>query len=970
MISRRNVRATGPQEQPRMFALNYSKGVDITKPPTDNSTVLNATNLYINQDGSLTLRKPLKHLFTAEPDWLGFDYLHDRNSKIYWSEDFIQLMPNSATSVVFKILNYEGTYETFEASQITSGTFEISADSPPVVLRLNDTTIVGNVRVNLSKFSETLLNPTLYESVDVYLPRYLKIYEETEGAWTIEVVSPEPNLLQAVEGEIALNPNLTLDNPMALRDSYENSVPSISGILAYTKSTVKMDETVYDPSDVVAVSKTVNQTLPRVMGPSTTTTTATLDVLGDTALADLVTVTARLEGTEGNSEVDVKRITGDVQLDVTSSIFEEHPEASVAVVLRTVCTLFVKISQNTVEYTKVLREDVYEDSVTLTKDYQSEEFWHSKFEDYRLNAITSYISGRAQFNITATVRIRDAEDLPATVAELTESVKITKYSPVGTFARNEVSLAFLKAFCRFPFTSGSYYAAWFRSFDNLDWSPIGNYPNGIQVRELDANWSPNSDDDNPAASDYVTRTYYPMRGTSELDELYASNGLLNRVDFLELPVGQIYIDAAIYKFRIIAVSEVVEGDVEYAEDVSGTQYRIDAVVDESQYTPAMSSKTELLTTDLGNSVLGKKLYYKKAIYSYGDPSFKTNILVSDTGSFITPTYNIIDVETSGASEVNCMLAWRDYLVSATDYSINLHVKQSEGYSSKVVSTSVGIPEEDSACCKAILNGILFKSGAKIYQMVPNVYSGDDTVLNMRVISNPVETYLEEWYLEDAKPFAIATESEYILMLPRQLDTLCLRYEYTAGTWAVMVYPVVLNRYWIEDVSHIHVFGYRGGESYVGYEEWLLDSDIRCPYDEVGSNKVYIPFELDSGQKTDGISNRKQFVESKFVFATEDDAEVFPMELTVAIDGDPHVTTIDVSTDAPFLKSNQTAGVAGTTFRLTNDTEVVGNSESGILRQLVVRYSGKGHAIRHILTGIAHSNFKLYETYVKYKPLKR
>ena len=126
----------------------------------------------------------------------------------------------------------------------------------------------------------------------------------------------------------------------------------------------------------------------------------------------------------------------------------------------------------------------------------------------------------------------------------------------------------------------------------------------------------------------------------------------------------------------------------------------------------------------------------------------------------------------------------------------------------------------------------------------------------------------------------------------------------------------------------------------------------------------IPFIWDTGQKTDSISDYRQFVESKFAFATLDEADSFPFTLHVAIDGDPHVTTIDVSTDAPFWKTAESKGVANTAFRLGNDSPATGAFNT--LRQLVVRYSGKGKSIRHIIEGESSHNFKLYETYVRYK----
>jgi hypothetical protein len=126
----------------------------------------------------------------------------------------------------------------------------------------------------------------------------------------------------------------------------------------------------------------------------------------------------------------------------------------------------------------------------------------------------------------------------------------------------------------------------------------------------------------------------------------------------------------------------------------------------------------------------------------------------------------------------------------------------------------------------------------------------------------------------------------------------------------------------------------------------------------------INFEIDFGQKTDTVMTTKQFVESKLVFATLHSDDTFPMKLTVHVDGDPNVTVRDLTTDAAFYKNEEVGGVLNTTFSgLSNETDTFNT-----LRQIVVRYSGKGKSVRHILSGQSFRNFKMYEAYVRYKLL--
>jgi hypothetical protein len=294
----------------------------------------------------------------------------------------------------------------------------------------------------------------------------------------------------------------------------------------------------------------------------------------------------------------------------------------------------------------------------------------------------------------------------------------------------------------------------------------------------------------------------------------------------------------------------------------------------------------------------------------------------------------------------------------------LHTPQDNGFLTKTVTTSLGIPKEDSNCCVPVLNGVIVKSNSKIYLIYPNAYAGTDSVLNLAPISQPVEEYLQDFEdFSEEKPFAFSTESEYILMLPYTEKTICLRYNYTTRIWCMCEYPVRLYDYRINNVEDVRLYGVLTDGRYAEFE---FDSDSEVYADIIGATEVPIEFEWDSGQKTDNIATRKQFTESKIVFSTEDEVENFPMELIVAVDGDPNITRIDVRTDAPLIKTTESVGVLGTNLRLSEDFSDPNVSKSGLIRQLIVRYSGRGRSVRHILRGTAKSPFRMYEAYVRYK----
>ena len=409
-----------------------------------------------------------------------------------------------------------------------------------------------------------------------------------------------------------------------------------------------------------------------------------------------------------------------------------------------------------------------------------------------------------------------------------------------------------------------------------------------------------------------------------------------------------------------------------------------------EYFISIQDKNEILKTELGNSTLGNKLYYKKSIYSYGIEEFKNNILVSDTDSFITPLFNIIDLESNSNNIINVLISWRDYLISATDDNLYLISRNSQGFFSKIINTFIGIPKQDRKTCKAILNGIIFKSGLKLFIIEPNPYSTNETILNITEITKPVKNLISETKYD---PFAFTTEEAYYLFLPYENYTTCVKYEYARKIWTFYKYPVTLIDYKINNVESITLLGLNGYEYYFEKElEEVISPPIKydpelipyCDYIdhyptelidhlEISVNlpphintQKFVPIEffLDTGQKTTEINSPKQFVETKIMLGTIENRDFIDMKLDIQIDGMPYKTTIDANTDSTIWK-NQLSDV-GTLNTIFNTT---GQSNYNLLKQGIFRYSGKGKSIRHIIHGSSKYKFKVFATYYRYKNLR-
>ena len=608
--------------------------------------------------------------------------------------------------------------------------------------------------------------------------------------------------------------------------------------------------------------------------------------------------------------------------------------------------------------------------------------WEFSFDTSSVNATVNVVYWDT---ITTSSSNGNESNSSLRVADLTESTKRLRYRATSTISKEDAGTAIVKAFIGVPPTSNDVYCSWRYTLDGISWR--------------DAWYNPANDEDGSGPDIGVLveePSYTPIesvsKDTSELPKLKYNYRLLNatdssdkvadRVDCLKLAdysakVGADLLNATAFKFKMCALDVPEEGDP-----------KILAQFGELVYQMPYGTRTEFEQSPFANSATGLKTYSGGRIFSYGN-SFKSNILYTYSGEFTTPIYNTITLNATSTESVTAVVPWRDYVVSATSDAMYLSTKSEYGFFTKTATTAVGVPMPDRLCCISVLNGIIFKSGPKIYQLYPDTYSSDDTVLNVFELSKPIASLLDP-FANCNGAFAFCTNTEYVLMLPNESTTHCFRYNLSNSSWTYCTYPVPVTSYHMNNVDDVLLYantasglvctyrfdatlsqGLPYGDA-IGFDasEGLTSADVDALLDTYYTNNtvsksiVPIGFELDTGQKTDTISTTKQFVESKLVFATEHGDDSFPMQLVVHIDGDPHIVTKDISTDASFWKDNGVSGVLNTTFNGLSPTSDSFNT----LRQLVVRYSGKGKSVRHILTGESLCNFKLYETYIRYKLL--
>lgn len=1066
MINRRTVRPSRGVEKLQQLCLNSSAGVDCTTPHNDVKSVYMSKNLINNADGSLSLRKPIvlrqqwhKDVLKAIPT--GVDDI-SLNIVAEAGKSSFCIQSASGESYTFKLIwrDRDDVERTVVCGPVPTGTISVYNDvidfTNAVPIRLgNGTVVLGNCLVNLftnymtspnTGVSANLCDKSLYPASDgkCYRPRYVQIEYapettlQTAPMWNVRIVSPEVNEYLVTENRVYHDQNTLLDNPFAVRDTYNAATAAVKTIRAYVKSDVVNGHTV-PVINTTASSSTLSHA---IASPTLSNSSNKLTILNNVNYAG--TSVNFYNYTFGNSaDKDVVALNDwNVNLHASASktslsIIESGNETLFTSRIRLTMPIGITGTQREASYTRgdlfwigntTGPTDDWLDVLEIVLSVKSKNnefvktFSKSSFLGYEIpkSVATNKFKTTGDIRIDAYFNVSEKTELISilkenpvveitlkfknftvfvmpytntdsfetlTVRGLTESTTDVRYRAVVT-TPSDVSAVVLKAFMSLPKDTSTLYCSWRYSTDGVSWAPVLNFyetAGTVNVKEPSA--APIESVESDVTESEIEYTYRPL-GRPSSDELCLNRGdciyLSHKEDDFE------YWNGALFKFKVCAL------------DTSGSTPKITATYGEEIYVLPIRADFEAEEADTGNTAFGDKRYLNKRLFSFGDSSFKNNVFYSYPGEFTTPLTNAISLTSSADDVVTSVSAWRNYIISTTPHAIYLSTPAENGYFTKTVNTAIGVPVLDKRCVSTVPTGVVFKSGAKIYILYPNAYASDDTFMNVTDISKQVSHILEDYtYNATYSPFSFTTSSEYVLMLPTQDKTLSLKYDLNAHRWNVSEYPTVFTDVRVVSLDDIRLYGITRVANDECICEYVYDADLRThpdfaeaynealpygdivyyvdslhPYASVADivsalredfsiatyklEHVPIEFELDTGQKTDTILTTKQFVETKLVVATLHKFDAFPMQVLVHVDGTPNVVTRDISTDAPFWKNDSDVGVL--------NTNVYGNDTFNTLRQLVLRYSGKGKSVRHVITGRGLCNFKLYETYIRYKLL--
>ena len=1004
-----------------------SKGINVLANPMEAQNVVDIVNFDVEDDGGVRIRKPIiathnytdiivKYIIKHEGLEIIEDaysqvekriqiikviYLYDKITRLVLYKDTLyegyaqygfcfldqndmfqpQIYMYTSYNGVDFVFNNETNLEYSESAVSTMQTVWLSTDffnlDNVTYVNLNTTTILGNCTVDITKpqFNTTngLYDPTVIsEEYAKNTPRYLQIsYLSTNKVWCVKIINPEMNIVsseQLSDGTVTptIKYNTTLDNNYAIRDEYNKSSVAVKTIIPYiyaeltngqiSPKIVQKDDTIINVSneDESDFGVPVNTS---ESGASTVKTVyhtleTNYEYLGKTYKIkieielsisyDTGTDFEYIEIHDVNlyyiTPLNASTITPDIKFSVT--VMANDP---------TVRPL------TSVTYTLVNDGNVpiLEDTTGKILGYRCNYKHLQGSNSFEHGAGLPYDSGiacRTSFN--GTLGVTSTECLNRPVKYLTERPIDTSegFVPVLTFSKNTDSdnlIICFKAFMKFvDFNNLKYYAVWERTFDGVAWEQVFGTvgTQGIFIKKLKQDSTEN----------YDVFQAQQICATSELDSIGAVNV---RPDILVQELSNI--TPCTYRITIYTINRAKGNGSE------SSPYEIDLTLAQYSYELKFSEEYEYAySTEQVHTSNGNKLYWKKRIYSYGISEFNNIIYPTDVDSFITPIQNAIDLDASSSTVVTALIPWRDYLVAATSNAMYLITPVDGGYTAKIINTAVGIPEEDSQTCKAILNGIIFKSGSKVYSLFPNMYSGTDNVLNLSEMSKPIDGLIPNTYT-DYSCFAFTTERYYYLFIPvSKGETLCFKYNFNSRTWVKHSYPICIKDYTLLGFDDIRIFD-ESKEYLFECDDFRKYADISKPYGDILTKDTVNPidFRLDSGQKTDNISTDKQFVETKLIASLTNNENIIPLDIDIYIDGNKFPFKIDLTTDGTFVKDAIKDII---TLNATVDSNSV--ELQNVLKQLFLRYSGKGKSIRHIISGKSMCDFKLYEIYYRYKTL--
>lgn len=878
----------------------------------------------------------------------------------------------------------------------------------------------------------------------VVRPRYLNLNKstvDTVDTWYIQVSPSNTSELEASDAGYVHPLNTSTDDMYSLQDPSASTVPYALGIVPYVPTTLRADGAVFvssedapigsPPPQLSGVTHVHDGSLVKLESGVNNKFDEDFAGTSDGSAQVSFTIVPYAKATAFTDEtgaIDCEmKVTVSVQLAISTRdklLDEGYSHIDIRSVFCTV-NLIYKVGSatgllldNAMKYSlpqyhidlnspSIVGDKYVTFTICSTEPVSNSHFIQKYGMSKGFQVTTIYLKAGLSWEVGYTHTV---EQVPLDVHSFTKSLKKTRFRGINS-APNELEFPIVfKAFCNIPETKNAgVYATWLYTTDGITWKSI--FSNTAQKHS-----------DGTSYVDYTFEGAVNLSGRSEdpisdvalpnLTEEEKEEAASRKYDYFYLPFEKTgwrfdsnkesYVkvdDTSKTEFRVdvLKISKnffkkvFTNATFRFKIVLADDAHNIVATYSQHDYTLMHTLEGEIWHSDFGNSALGEKLYFNKKIFSYGDVSFGANVFVTNAGELVTPFANTIDVSAAEDSTITTVVPWKDYLFISTPQALYLASQVENGYLTKTVNASIGVPIADCKCAVPTLNGVLFKSESKVYLMYPNLYAGDDSIANITTVSDPIGALLEECASNANVSFAFGTESEYVLMLSdTDSNTTCFKYNYNTKRWNCTRYPISVESCFTHSLTDVRLFG----KNSVGdYCEYYFDKTFKEAY-EIELNGVRygdilseskagivadvqtyllgdasaitvtpIAFELDTGQKSDQILTKKQFVETKIVLSTDSHAPAIDMQCTVHVGGNASIVVKDVSTDSAFWKK-ETGGMV-----LNTSGTGFGNADAkNVLRQIVLRYSGKGNSIRHIITGKSLSNFSLYETYVRYKLL--
>lgn len=1072
---------------------NIADGIMTNVPITNNTSVVKSVNFVNENDGSYTLRTPLiLKERTLSNTW----YLYDKEHLLSFDSSKNISITNPENTEEIAVVKFKYIDKTITVHELPfSATADKCLDFISEIISINSFReyTLASVKINLSAFasyitdyntahstshSNTLVYAdTNYSTLDdgkVY--RFLKIYQDMDAqtlTWIVELVYPELNSITAATNtQSVLDVNLLADNPYAIRDLYKYGYLSTTKILPYVPVG-------YSAADIA--DHTICQLTESI--PAT---------IGGTLKGYRLLISANPNNLVSTSVILKAFLTTAATKAVYYGVWEESSNEGVD---WKICPEFISKFENSITNPIVKK---------YVSDLTSEDFEKIAYNE-NLDQAASYLVEKQMVRLNYKGTTNVPEDLAETdlIKNRPDVLLITSFNPskryrfqvyVDTLKETPTPKGVSKNYSIYAFSAlnGDIEEdhATYTANSSLDSNVTCNGKKYITDPEGYVTASPilsnncivlyPSNEGIPSADDISSLSSSKLGNAIRIDCVKRSTSskvkkivvtTSKNACYLSLGYtvgGTFTVPAAQYAEKNSAITfDVSEIDahsfyifnrsladtdnstVAYIAGIKVVYELEGAIQTTSVY---LSSSTGTFSVPYSESVQYAELLKNERRQLFYGQFFENNnsnqmmsfnkysLFTSNLDSNIFSAIKTITFGTELVSIIN----WRNYLLAFTEKDIYLlkYDAATDYYNIKPLSNSIGIPKKDANTIVCILNSIYFKSGYRIYKLVPNLYASIDDILNIHPVSNNIDKLMEDLLAAEIETnnFVYANAYKLYVFIPilNKGITYCFVYDLTDKTWNLLEYPTIITNvenlgvskeflktekgiyyfknniqtllkeellYNLQDVAYIEndeEFTISTDDADIcikddSYDSLdilftklphvdFLDNTLKELYSFLKTSGVTVNTEenkledtsssaniqmypiqylIDFGQKSSNYTLYKTFLETKITLATLHEKDTFPFELYITTDGIETPLHWDVNTDSALWKNSFLhKGTVGTQFT----TDIV--EYNGIIRQLIIKYSGKGKTIHHTVTGKSMYNFKFYSMDVKSRILPK